>query len=238
MKRLFSFVCAMLMFGSLAAWANPPGMFKEPSAQRQREVMESAYGSHQGYNETTQITRWRSFDVQSFSNTAGDYEETRATVYQQVNGPNLWGWRYVSCPVDRSALRVKAKAAEIDVTFDTEGPGCWGYGYRVNYDPDLDEYIYTDWYYFGMVTLQADLLAPGWEEGYQYTEKFTRKDHVYGTSSDTRRSCSGGYAGNMLGGGFTMYGEAIFGDSYFPFETDEADGQFSYRKCSSMDKAK
>lgn len=236
MKTSLGFACALLMLGSVAASAAPPGLQMQPANQRQREVLDSAYATHVGYNEVTQITRWRSFDIQSLSNSLGDYQETRINVYQQVDGPNEWGWRYVSCPVPRDALRVKNKSAEVDVTFDTEGTACERYGYRVRYDPDLDEYIYSDWNYFGLVTVQAQLLSPGEEQSYQITEKQSQQDNVSGTSYDYRQSCRGGSAGNMLAGGFTMYGEAIFGDAYFPFETDEADGQFTYRRCSRLDK--
>lgn len=236
MKTSLSLACALLMLGSMAASAAPPATQMQPAVQRQREVLDSAYGTHVGYNEANQITRWRTFEIYSFSDFMGNYEETRITVYQQVNGPNEWAWRYVACPVPKDALRVKNKSAEVDVTFDTAGPGCEGYGYRVRYDPETGEYVFTDWYYFGMVTVQAQLLSPGMEQTYQLTEKQSQQDYVYGTSYDYRQSCTGGTAVNMLGGGFTMYGESIFGNAYFPFETDEADGQFSYRRCSRLDK--
>jgi hypothetical protein len=237
MKRLFSFACTLMMFGSMAAWANPPGMFMESAAaQREREVSASAYASHCGYNEITEIWRCRSFNIQAFSNKQGGYEETRINVYQSVNAPLYSGWRYVSCQVPESAFQVKSKSAEVDVTFDSEAPGCYGWGYRADFDPETYEYTHSDWYYFGMITVQADFLAPGYESSFRYTEQNTQKDNIAGTSYSYRRSCSGGNAYNMLGGGFTMFGDAIFGDAYFPFETDEADGQYNYNKCSMMNK--
>jgi len=236
MKALFSFACALLMLGSMAAWANPPGMPMESAAQRQREASEGANASHCGYNEVTQISRCRYFDIQAFSNKQGGYEETRINVGQNVYAPNYWGYRNVSCQVPQSALDVKSKSAKVDVTFDSEASGCYGWGYRVDYDPETGEYTYSDWLYFGMITVQAQFLAPGYESTHKYTEQNTQVDNIAGTSSSYRRSCSGGGAWYMLGGGFTMYGDAIFGDAYFPFETDEADGQYSYNKCSMMNK--
>lgn len=236
MKRLFSFACAVLMFGSMAAWADPPGMPMGPAVQRQREVSESAYATHCGYNDVTQVSRCRNFNIQALSNTQGDYEETLITVSQDVNAPLFWGYRYVTCPVPQSALAMKPKEAEVDVTFDSEGSGCYGWSYRIDYDPDTGEYIYSEWPYFGMITVQAQFLAPGYENSFQYTERSTQSDNIAGTSSTYRRSCDGGDAYNMLGGGFTMYGDAIFGDAYFPFETDEDDGSFSYNKCTMMSK--
>jgi hypothetical protein len=224
------------MFGSMAAWADPPGMPMESAAQRQREVTESAYATHCGYNDVTQVARCRYFDIQAFSNTQGDYEETRIGVSQDVNAPSFFGYRYVSCQVPESALALKSKEAEVDVTFDSEGPGCEGYSFRIDYDPDTGEPIYSVWPYFGMITVQAQFLAPGYENSFQYTERSTQADNIAGTSSTYRRSCNGGDAYNMLGGGFTMYGDAIFGDAYFPFETDEADGSFNYNKCTMMSK--
>jgi len=236
MNRLFSFACAVLMFGSMAASADPPGMPMESAARPQREVSEAANASHCGYNETTGVSRCRYFNIQAFSNTQGDYEETRITVGQDVNAPSYFGYRYVSCQVPESALDLKSKEAEVDVTFDSEGPSCYGYGYRIDIDPDTGEYIYSEWPYFGMITVQAQFLAPGYENSSQYMERSTQSDNIAGTSSSYRRSCSGGGAYNMLGGGFTMYGDAIFGDAYFPFETDEADGSFNYNKCTMMTK--
>lgn len=236
MKRLCSFACTLMMFGSMAAWANPPGMFMESAAQREREVSSGANASHCGYNEVTQISRCRQFDIQAFSNTQGDYEETRINVGQNVYAPLYWGYRYVSCQVPEAALQVKSKSAAVDVTFDSEGPSCYGWGYRIDIDPETGEYFYSDWLYFGMITVQAEFLAPGYENSFKSSEQNTQKDNVAGTSFTYRRACSGGNAYNMLGGGFTMYGDAIFGDAYFPFETDEADGGFSYNKCSIMNK--
>jgi hypothetical protein len=224
------------MFGSMAAWADPPGMPMESAAQRQREVMESAYATHCGYNDVTQVARCRYFDIQAFSNRQGDYEETRIGVGQDVNAPLYWGYRYVSCQVPESALALKSKEAEVDVTFDSEGLSCSGWGYRIDIDPDTGEYIYSDWLYYGMITVQAQFLAPGYENSFQYTERNTQTDNIAGTSFSYRRSCNGGDAYNMLGGGFTMYGDAIFGDAYFPFETDENDGWFNYNKCTMMSK--
>lgn len=236
MKRLFSFACALVMFGSMAAWADPPGMPMESATQRQREVSESAYASHCGYNEVTAVSRCRYFNIQAFSNKQGGYEETRINVGQDISGPTLWGYRYVSCQVPQSALAVKSKAAEVDVTFDSEASGCYGWGYRNEFNPETGEYTQSDWFYFGMITVQAQFLAPGYESTRKYTEQNTQKDNFAGTSYSFRRSCSGGDAWYMLGGGFTMFGDAIFGDAYFPFETDEADGGYHYNKCAMLNK--
>lgn len=235
MKRLFSVAFAMLA-GPLAAWAGPPITPMSPPILQQREVIDAAFGSWCGYNDVTQVNRCRYFDVQSYSNKQGDYEETRVTIQQDVNAPTYYGWRYVSCPVPASALSVKSTSAEVDVTFDTEGPDCYGYGYRIDFDPETGEPIPSDWFYFGEVTLQAQLLSPGFEQTQRFNETSTQKDNIFGTSYTYRQTCSGGYGGNMLEGGFMMVGESIFGETWFAFETDEADGQFSYNKCMRMDK--
>ena len=231
MKRLFSLAFATLA-GSLAAWAGPPIAPMSPPIMQQREVMDSAYGSWCGYNEVTQIGRCRYFAVQSYSNKLGDYEETRVMLQQDVNAPTHYGYRYVSCPVPESALRVKSALAEIDVTFETEGPDCYGWGYQYIYETQTTQ----DWFYFGEVTLQAQLLSPGFEQTHKFNETSTQKDNISGTSYTYRQQCSGGYGGNMLEGGFMMFGESIHGETWFAFETDEADAQFGYNKCTRMDK--
>jgi hypothetical protein len=217
---------------SLAAWAGPPITPMSPPIMQQREVMESAYGSHYSYNELTQVSRGRYFAVESYSSKLGDYEETRVMIQQDVNAPTFYGYRYVSCPVPESALGVKSTAAEIDVTFDTEGPDCYGWGYQYYFDTGLTE----DWFFYGEVTLQAQLLSPGFEQTQKFNETSTQTDNISGTSYTYRQQCSGGYGWNMLGGGFTMFGESIFGEFWYPFDTDEADAQFSYNKCMRMDK--
>lgn len=235
MKRLLAFMFATLA-GSLVAWAGPPIQPMSPPSFHQREVMDSAYGSWCGYDEVAQVTRCRYFEVQSYSNSQGDYDETRVMIQQSVDAASYYGYRNVSCAVPESALVVKSDSAQIDVTFDTEAPECSGWGYRVDFDPDTGEPSWSDWYYFGEVTLQAQLLSPGFQQTHKYTETNTQKDNIAGTSYTFRQSCSGGYGGTMLGGGFMMVGESIHGETWFAFDLDEADAQFSYNKCTRMDK--
>lgn len=235
MKRLFSLAFAALAW-SLVAWAGPPITPMSPPIMQQRELMDSAFGSWCGYNEITQVSRCRYFEVQSYSSKLGDYEETRVTIQQTVNAPTYYGYRYVNCPVPKTALEVKSNEAEVDVTFDTEAFDCSGWGYRIDYDPETGEPIQSDWLYFGEVTLQAELLSPGFEQTHRFNETSTQKDNITGTSYTYRQQCSGGYGWNMLEGGFMMVGESIFGETWFAFETDEADAQFSYNKCTRMDK--
>lgn len=240
MRRLFSILfTAMLTFGSFAAWGQAPEMMPMgPSNVRGREIQDLAYGRWCGYNEETFTERCRYFEVSTLVDTMGGYEETRVVIQQTVNQPNRWGYRYVNCPVPESVLRVKNKSADVDVSFDSEGPGCDRWGYAVIYDPETGEYTYEDWSYFGMITLQAQLSSPGFVEEFHYTERFTRKDNVNGTSETNQRVCSGGYSYNVLGGGFTMYGDSIFGNTWFSFDSDEVDGGFQDRKCSQIAKAK
>jgi hypothetical protein len=215
---------------SLAAWAGPPITPMSPPIMQQREVIDSAFGYGCTYNELTQVNRCRYFEVQSYSSKLGDYEETRVMLQQDVNAPTFYAYRSVNCPVPESALRVESNSAEIDVTFDTEGPDCYGWGYRIDYDPETGEPIESDWPYFGEVTLQAQLLSPGFEQTQKFNETSTQTDNISGTSYTYRQKCSGGYGWNMLEGGFRMVGESIFGDLWYPFETDEADALFGYNK--------
>jgi hypothetical protein len=175
MKRLFGFAFAMLMLGSLAAWADPPEMLKDSSPQRDREVSESAYGENWTYNEVNEIWRCRRFRIEALSTLQGDYDQTRITVMQHVSGPVNFGYREVSCPVPQSALRVKSNSAEVDVSFDTEDPSCYNTGYGYQYDPELGEWIYSDWLYFGTVTVQAQLLSPAYEYTFDTSERNTQK---------------------------------------------------------------
>jgi hypothetical protein len=241
MKRLFSTLfTAMLVFGSFAAWAQvTPMKLNESHFYRNSELMEGAFGTHCGYNEVNGISRCRTFQIQTNVNTAWQQDETLVMLQQSVSGPYDWGWRYVTCPVPRSSMQLKTKSAQVDVTFDTEGPGCWGYGYRqVCQAEEPWECEWSEWPYFGMATLQAQLSSPGGENEYTESRQESSRNNMTGTTSSSRWNCTGGDAFQMVGGGFTMFGDAIFGNAWFPFETEEADGSFSYRSCSRMGKEK
>jgi hypothetical protein len=238
MNKFLGLACAMLAFGSFAASASPPTILKESSVQRQRETWDNAYGRHCSYNESTAIWRCRGFDIYTASDRLTEPDGTSIMVGQEIYGPNRRAWRYVSCPVPDSALKLKLKKppyAEVDVSFDSEGAGCESYGSSHTYDPGLDEWTHADWSYFGTVSVQAQLLAPQQEQNWEYTGKIADKDYSAGTSRENRVTCKGGFVYSIVGGGFTMYGDDIL-ELYFPFDGIQTHGNFSYHKCSRMGK--
>ena len=216
MRRAIVLGCATLLLGSLAAYAGPPDVPKEPGIHSQR-VMESADGGF--CSQAGDMWRCRQFSVQAMSEPSGRYRETIVRLDQWRNWPGGYAYRHVECPVPRQALRVMPDKALVEATFDADSPDCLGYGETVTFEP----YNSVPWLYTGIQTLEADLLAPGTQD--RRVTSYTWKDNQAGTSQ--RENCHGGTGWNLQGGGFTMIG------LYRAFGPGEATGSFYYDTCGT-----
>ncbi len=218
MRRILLMVAALL-----CAWAieaAPPGA--TDSASHAKWVNARAEGNYCSYVEDQRLWRCRAFEVTEYRDSTGKYRQTQARLHQWRNWPNAWGEREVICPVPRQALRVMTDKAFVEATFDADSPECTSYGAIVTYDP----YSVTEWRYTGPQTLQADLLAPAYED--RRVTSYTSKDNQLGTS--TRDNCLGGSGADPQAGGFTMIG------LYQTFGPGEASGSYQYDTCGSTSK--
>lgn len=217
MRRAIFLGCATLLLGSLAAYAGPPDVPKEPGIHSQR-VMESADG---GYcSQAGEMWRCRYFTIVATSEPSGKYRQTIVTLDQWRQWPGGYGNRHIECPVPRQALRVMPDKAIVEVTFDADAPECVGYGGIVTYEP---EYSYVPWLYTGIQTVEANLLAPKFQQ--RRVTSLTSKDNEAGTMQ--RENCHGGSGWELQGGGFTMLG------LYRAFGPGEATGSFYYDTCGT-----
>jgi len=219
MRRMLFVVAALLCAGAAIA-ADPPG--GRDSASHAKWVNARAGGSYCSYVEDQQLWRCRSFEVTEYRDSTGKYRQTQATLHQWRTWPNAWGEREVICPVPRQALRVMTDKAFVEASFDADSPECTSHGAIVTYEP----YSVTEWRYTGPQTLQADLLAPAYED--RRVTSYSFKDNQLGTS--TRENCLGGTGVDPQAGGFTMVG------LYRAFGPGEASGVFQYDTCGSTSK--
>lgn len=190
-----------------------------PSVHEQR-IMSSADGGvcrpfGEGY-------RCRSFAAVENWSPTGEYMETRAWINQHSSSPTGYRYRYLDCPIDRSDLRVTPNRASVQVLMDSTSPLCTNYGEIVTYDP----WSVQPWPFVGDIVLEADLLAPRYEN--RQSNIYSWSDNESGTS--WREHCQGGAGYGVSAGGMNIAGV------YFPFGPEDTSGQFYYQKCGTTSK--
>ena len=190
-----------------------------PSVHEQR-IMSSADGGvcrafGDGY-------RCRSFAAVENWSPTGEYIETRAWINQYSWTSTGYRYRYLDCPIERSALQVTQNRASVQVVMDSASPLCTNYGEIITYDP----WSQVPWPFEGLVVLEADLLSPRYED--QQVTNHSWKDNELGTS--WREHCQGGSAYGITAGGMNIAGV------YFPFGPEDTLGQFYFQKCGTNSK--
>lgn len=219
MMRSFIPVFAALIFSSMAVSADAPSAPIMPLAHSQR-VQSSADGGV--CTQVGETWRCRQFVVEEYSEPSGRYLETVFRGDQWRNWSNGYGYRHIECPVDRQALRVTPNHAVVQATVDADSGLCINYGEMVTFEP----YSVERWLFTGLVTVEATLLDPTYEEG--HVSAVTYEDHE---SGETRReNCHGGTAWRLNGGGMMLFG------IYRAFGPGDADGSFRYETCGTTEK--
>ena len=218
MRRAIFLGCATLLLGSLAAYAGPPDVPKDPGLHSKR-VMRSADG---GYcSSVGDLFRCRQFAAMTFTDPAGEYVETRVWFDQWRNWPAGYANRHIECTVDSKTLKVLPQGAQVRAILDPASPLCSTYTEWATMDPDTGEWVYGAWPFPGPVTLDADLLNPRFQD--RRVTSVTWMDNQTGESQ--KENCHGGNGYRMQGGGFTVLG------LYVAFGPDGADGSYYYDTC-------
>lgn len=213
-------VAGLLLTASAAATAGPPGPGGLALGHSQR-VMASADAGV--CSQAGDLWRCRQFSMSEYGEPTGAYRETVFRADQWRGWTNGYAYRHLECPVDRQALRVTPNRAVAQATVDAESPECINFGEWVTFDPDTGEPSFEPWPFVGLVTVDATLLDPTYQQ--TFVSNVSYKDNETGQS--TRDTCNGGSSWRPNGGGVTLFG------LYRAFGPGEADGSFYYDRCGT-----
>ena len=170
--------------------------------------------------------RCRFFGVSETVNVLDGSRETRLEYGFQRSGAEIWGYRYLNCPVDRKALNVTPNRATFNAeVVDPTAGSCSNWGYLCDADGC------RDWLWTDPVIVKGEMTTPGYERTYVTSQQ--DRDNDSGVS--TRAQCHGGGGERIHGGGvsFSTTGGNFL---YFPFGSvgpyGQADGAYMYETCN------
>lgn len=199
------------------------------SGNHAQQVTSGAWGGV-CYDGPNNEYRCRNFSVSESTNWIDGSQETRFdyTFYRSAAG--LWGYRSLSCVVDRRSLNVTPNRAVFDATVpDPAASSCSSWGYL------CVEGVCDGWPWTEPVEVKGEMTIPGYERTHVTIQ--TNRDDESGAFN--RQQCHGGEAGRIGGGGVSF---SIAGGNflYFPFGYEgtygQANGQYLYDTCNAIGK--
>jgi hypothetical protein len=149
------------------------------------------------------LSAWENYDVK------GTYEYTEAAIsnsrYQYDPSDGSWSnsYRYLSCPIDRNALRANPSQATLEAVLDPNSLGCYSYGYIESWDP-VNEYQFVPFSYPGPMSVTGD-----WKDPFNYGEsnsvqQNSNYDGGSGIATKTVDHCKYSWGDAMQTGGFSI----------------------------------
>jgi hypothetical protein len=222
---LLSAAAALVGIAGVAMAQGVPG--PDDQVVRSRQVTAGAWGGV-CYDGPNSEYRCRNFSVSESTNWFDGSQETRLeyTIYRSSS--SVWGYRSLSCVVDRKSLNVTTNRAVFDASVpDPTVTTCSGWGTLC-----IDG-ICSDWPWTEPVEVKGEMTNPGYERTHVTIQ--TNRDNEYGTFN--RQQCQGGEAGRISGGGvsFSTTGGNFL---YFPFgyvgTYGQANGQYLYDFCKNV----
>lgn len=221
---------AAVVFFGIAGIAMAQGITgPNASGDHTRQVTSGAWGGV-CYDGPNSEYRCRNFSVTESTSWIDGRQETRFEYTFYRNGANLWGYRWLSCLVERNSLNVTPNRATFDAAVpDPSVSSCSNWGTL------CVEGVCEDWPWIDPVEVRGEMTNPGYEQSHVTIQ--TNRDNEFGTSN--RQQCHGGNAGRPGGGGvsFSLTGGNFL---YFPFgyggSYGQANGQYLYDTCNAIGK--
>ena len=233
-RSLIPWICgAIAAFLAIAASANPP-MYKFNNRTYGNSMGAGGCSDFEGGYRCREIHVWENYDVKgTFEYTEAHYQ-TEGHQWDPIDGSYENRWRYVTCPVDDKSIAANPGHVTIDVVLDTEGPGCYQWGYREGWNPS-DGYYWEPYGFWGTWVFAGEWLDP-----FNYGSSMSNvNDKFYDGWSDTKFSgvhhCKSSWGDLMTRGGFSR--TAPSGRTFFhPFEGPEGPTWSYYNVSSCNDK--
>lgn len=200
------------VFFAYSATAAPP-----LSKNQNRAYGNSAGAAHCEYSENG----YRCMNVYAFEeyDVKGAYEFTRASTgsdffqYDPVNGSSSFGWRYLSCPVDKQVLSAQGVQVVVETTLDPDATGCESWGQIQTCDA---YYVcqYSEWRYEDPVYVAGWWVDPADHSTATVNMRGSYYDPWSETSTDFSRHCRQTYGYAMRDGAFFVNDELFWFEGY------------------------
>lgn len=192
-------IAALLATSAMAA----PPAFKEQSRIYGNWVTGSSCNQIENGTFCRDVSAWENYDVKG----AFEYTEASINTYRYQYDPNdgsyTFGYRFLSCPVDRKAISANSNRVTLEAVLDPNSPGCYAYGYIESWDP-INDYRFEPWSYPGLMNIAGEWLDP-----FNYGESISNQKNSYhdgwsGTITNTVGQCKYKWGEFMRAGGFSI----------------------------------
>ena len=220
-------VAALLAASATAA----PPVYK----QQNRIYGNSAYGASctDIFNGSfcRDVVAYENYDVKgTFEYTEVAISNSR-NVYDPTDGSYSFGYRYLSCPVDRQALSADKDAVSLEAMLDPSAPGCNSGGYIESWDP-VNGPQYQEWVFPVVMHVTGEWLDPFYYYESLSNQKNTYYDGWSGTTTKNVEHCRYLSGDWMRAGGFSINARS------WAFEGPDgpAWSGFSLSSCNSNNK--
>jgi hypothetical protein len=149
------------------------------------------------------LSAWENYDVK------GTYEYSEAAISSSRNqyDPSDGSWRnsyrYLSCTIDRNALRANPNQVTLEAVLDPNALGCYSYGYIESWDP-INGYQFAPFSYPGPMSVAGE-----WEDPFNYGESNSVQHNSYydglsAVATKTVDHCKYSWGDAMKTGGFSI----------------------------------
>lgn len=224
-RMLLTAATLLVGFGGVAFAQGVPG--SQPPVATSKQVTSGVWGGV-CYDGPNNEYRCRNFSVSESTNWFDGSQEIRFDYSIYRSSSSLWGYRTLSCVVDRKSLNVTTNRAVFDALVpDPTVASCSGWG-MLCVDGECSDVPWT-----GPVEVKGEMTDPGYQRTHVTIQ--TNRDNEYGTFS--RQQCQGGEAGRMNGGGVS-FSTTAGNFLYFPFgyagTYGQANGQYLYDFCKNV----
>jgi hypothetical protein len=181
-----------------------------------------------------EVRVWENYDVKGTFQYTEVYYQNERHEYDPSDESYDDRWRYIVCPVDEDSIGAHPNHVTIDVLLDSEGPGCYQYGYREGWNPS-DGYYFEPWGFTGLWAIEGE-----WRDPFSYGSSMWNgnyKNYHYDgwSGSDWKEHgvnhCKSSWGDLMTRGGLSVTNPS--GSTFF-YEFDGPDGAaWSYYNVSS-----
>ena len=178
---------------------------------------------------------WENYDVK------GTFEFTEASLvtwsfrYDPGDESYERTWRVLSCPVDQSSIDAHRNRVTVDVTLDTDGPGCYQWGERHTWDPIHGDQWFPYFYQTGTYAFEGEWMAPFNHGSSKWQQHNTHYDGWSDTTNRNVSHCQSRWGEFMTRGGFTTTSYSGWVRTY-NFEGPDGSAWSAYNVSSCNDK--
>jgi hypothetical protein len=212
MTRLrIQWICGFIAaFMTIAASAEPP-TYKINNRTYENWVTGGSCSQFDNGQFCRVINVWENYNVKgTYEYTEASFETWREEYYDPSDGSWEYGWRMLTCLIDKESIATDRDHVTIKVVLDTEDLGCYQWGYLYGWDPDIGDYYEPYAFSPGVRIIEGE-----WKDPFSYGSSMWNgnyKNYYYdGWSGEDWKDhganhCQRHFGDMMTSGGFTTIG--------------------------------